>query len=205
MRVTLPPPLLCLVILAWLGTSLAHGAPAGVFVSDTDDAIALSDRAWLPGAQLLIAAETVPALPGDRQQRPFDTIVATAARRHALRPALLHAVIAVESRHEPRAVSPRGALGLMQLMPSTARALGVHQPFDPTQNIQGGAQHLRRLLDEFGGDLRLALAAYNAGAAAVHRHRRNVPPFAETQAYVPRVLAQMARFDSPSTSLTTDP
>lgn len=204
MRVTFKPRLLHLVIAAWLGTPLAHAAPAGVFVSDTDDTIVLSDRAWLPDARQLIAADAVPAA-RQPMSLPFDAIVARAAQRHALQPALLHAVIAVESRHTPHAVSPKGALGLMQLMPGTARELGVHQPFDPAQNIQGGAQHLRRLLDEFGGDLRLALAAYNAGAAAVYRHRRNVPPFAETQAYVPRVLAQMARFDNPSTSSTTAP
>lgn len=205
MRLTLSLRLLCCVLATWLCAPLAHGAATGVFVSDTDESVALSDRAWLPGAQLLIATETITTAPGAAPHRPFDTIVATAARRHALRPALLHAVIAVESRHMPHAVSPKGAMGLMQLMPATARALGVQHPLDPSQNILGGAQHLRHLLDEFGGDLRLALAAYNAGAAAVYRHRRNVPPFAETQAYVPRVLEQMARFDRPLTSSTTTP
>jgi soluble lytic murein transglycosylase-like protein len=85
-------------------------------------------------------------------------------------------------------VSRKGALGLMQLMPATARRLGVRDPFDPAQNIQAGARYLRELLTQFRGDLALALAAYNAGEAAVMRAGYRVPPYAETLAYVPRVL-----------------
>ena len=106
---------------------------------------------------------------------------------------LLHAVIAVESGYDSRAVSPKGAQGLMQLMPATAQRFGVQDPFDPEQNVRGGATFLRSLLDTFAGDARLALAAYNAGESAVIRAGNRIPAFAETQAYVPRVLAGVAR------------
>lgn len=176
----------------------AHAAaPGGVYVVEDDSSILLSDRAWLADARPVVATCSVTSPPAPHT-RPFDEIVTGAARRHALPAALLHAVIAVESRHLPGAVSHRGAMGLMQLMPATARSLGVTQPFDPEQNIHAGARHLRRLLDEFAGDTRLALAAYNAGAAAVYRHGRSVPPFPETQAYVPRVLALMAGLAAPA-------
>jgi soluble lytic murein transglycosylase-like protein len=119
-------------------------------------------------------------------------IVDAAARDHRLDAALLHALIGVESGYAPGAVSQRGAQGLMQLMPTTAREYGVTDPFDPGQNIAAGARHLRALLDRFGQDTTLALAAYNAGIGAVRRHGDRVPPFAETAAYVPRVLARYA-------------
>jgi hypothetical protein len=94
---------------------------------------------------------------------------------------------AAESGFDPRAVSPKGALGLMQLMPGTARELGVSDPFDPAQSVRGGARYLRRLLDRFGGRLDLALAAYNAGPGAVEEHG-GVPPYRETREYVRKVI-----------------
>jgi soluble lytic murein transglycosylase-like protein len=97
-------------------------------------------------------------------------------------------VIGVESAYDARAVSKRGAAGLMQLMPPTAARFGVTDPFDPVQNIRGGTQYLQELLRRFGNDVELALAAYNAGEAAVERYGRKVPPYPETIAYVPRVL-----------------
>lgn len=106
---------------------------------------------------------------------------------------LLHAVIAVESRYDSRAVSSKGAKGLMQLMPGTAKRFGVNDPFDPEQNVRGGATYLRWLLDVFDGDAQLALAAYNAGENAVIRSGNRIPDFAETQAYVPRVLERMRK------------
>ena len=109
------------------------------------------------------------------------------AHRHGLDPALVLAVVSVESAFEPTAVSPKGAQGLMQLMPGTAASLGVGDAFDPTQNLDGGVRHLRSLVGLYGGDLRKALAAYNAGAGAVARHG-GVPPYRETQEYVQRVL-----------------
>jgi len=110
-----------------------------------------------------------------------------AARRHGLDPGLVTAVVSVESGFRPRAVSPKGAQGLMQLMPGTAESLGVEDAFDPSQNLDGGARHLGQLLTLYGGDLERALAAYNAGETAVHRHG-GVPPYRETRAYVKKVL-----------------
>src|SRR5512143_4200942 len=106
---------------------------------------------------------------------------------YQLEPALLHAVISAESGYNPQARSPKGARGLMQLMPATARRFGVSDPDDPTANLQGGARYLRWLLDLFT-DLRLALAAYNAGEGAVQRYGNTLPPYPETRTYVRRVL-----------------
>ena len=114
-------------------------------------------------------------------------LAAAAARRHGLDPELVMAVVSVESSFRPQAVSPKGAQGLMQLMPGTARSLGVADPLDPAQNLDGGARHLGQLLDLYGGDLVRALAAYNAGQGAVQRHG-GVPPYRETRSYVKKVL-----------------
>jgi soluble lytic murein transglycosylase-like protein len=118
----------------------------------------------------------------------FAGQISAAAKRHELDPALLSAVVGQESGFQPRAVSGAGAMGLMQLMPETARALGVRDPFDPAQNVDGGAKYLRGLIDRYRGRLDLALAAYNAGPGAVDRFGA-VPPYPETQAYVKNILA----------------
>jgi soluble lytic murein transglycosylase-like protein len=115
-----------------------------------------------------------------------------AAARHSLDPLLLHALIHQESRFNPRATSPAGARGLMQLMPATALRYGVRNIYDPGENIAGGSAYLRDLIDQFGS-LPLALAAYNAGEGAVIRHGGRVPPFAETQAYVDLVVRDYQR------------
>jgi soluble lytic murein transglycosylase-like protein len=112
---------------------------------------------------------------------------AEVARRHGLDADLVLAVVAVESGFRSEAVSPKGAQGLMQLMPETAAALGVEDALDPEANLEGGTRHLVSLLTLYGGDLPLALAAYNAGAGAVSRYR-GVPPYRETREYVKRVL-----------------
>lgn len=114
-------------------------------------------------------------------------LATAAARRHKLDPDLVLALVQVESGFKPRAVSPKGAQGLTQLMPATARELGVKDAFDPAQNIDGGARYLSKMLARYGGDVMRALAAYNAGPGAVDRHR-GVPPFRETRQYVRRVL-----------------
>jgi len=116
-------------------------------------------------------------------------IIDAAAREHALPPSLLHAVIAVESGYNPRAVSKAGAKGLMQLMPETGSRFGARDLFDATQNVRAGAQYLKWLLGTFDGDMALALAGYNAGENAVMRYGNKIPPYRETQEYVPKVLA----------------
>ncbi len=115
--------------------------------------------------------------------------VASAAAQTAIEPALLHAVIRVESNYNPKTLSPRGAQGLMQLMPSTARRFNVTNPYDPAQNVLAGAQYLRELHVLFNGNMPLILAAYNAGPRAVSKHHMRIPPFIETRLYVPKVLS----------------
>lgn len=133
---------------------------------------------------------------GEAGTLPYAALVAAAAVEHGLPEALLHAVIRAESNYDPRAVSPKGAAGLMQLMPDTARELGVADVWDPAANIRGGARYLKRLLEMFDQDLSLAVAAYNAGPGAVIGSGSAIPPFAETQRYVPRVLEHFRRLQS---------
>lgn len=124
----------------------------------------------------------------DRARRKaFDPIIADAAQRHRVDAALVKAVIRAESDFVPYARSPKGALGLMQLMPATARLHNVWSVFEPKSNIEGGVRHLRLLLDQYNGNVRLALAAYNAGGGAVQRHG-GIPPYPETIDYLERVL-----------------
>ncbi len=130
-------------------------------------------------------AESRPAFPGDH--RAYSREIADASARYAVPERLIWAVIRVESGFDHRAVSPKGARGLMQLMPETAAILGVRDSFDPQQNIHGGTRHLRAMMERFRHNPRLAVAAYNAGEKAVVEFG-GVPPFPETQEYVVRVL-----------------
>lgn len=134
----------------------------------------------------------VPGLPGNTRKNAdwtsgnatIDQLIRTNGSRFGIDPYLVFLVIEKESRFHPRAVSPKGAMGLMQLMPGTARRLGVRKPFDAAENIRGGTQYMRELMDLFGGKVELVLASYNAGEGAVLKYGRNVPPYRETRDYV---------------------
>jgi soluble lytic murein transglycosylase-like protein len=127
---------------------------------------------------------------------PLAETVDRIAQQNQLSPRLVHSVIQVESNYDPNAVSPKGAQGLMQLIPATARRFGVSNVFDPADNVQGGARYLKYLLELYKGDEALALAAYNAGEGAVSRYG-GVPPFPETQSYVAKVRRHLAATTEP--------
>jgi Transglycosylase SLT domain/Domain of unknown function (DUF4124) len=125
--------------------------------------------------------------PPDKRSAQFDPFIDEHASSHGVDPELVRAVIQVESAFNPHAVSPKGAIGLMQLMPATAAELGVANPFDPEQNIGGGVRYLKRLLARYDDKVELALAAYNAGPGAVDRYGQKVPPYRETRDYVQKI------------------
>jgi len=126
----------------------------------------------------------------------IDKAIEDAAAKHNVDPNLVRALVKVESNFNPTAVSRKGAMGLMQLMPATARELNVSNPFDPAQNVDAGVRHLKGLLQNFNGDVSLSLAAYNAGQGAVQRNR-GVPPYAETRNYVRRITSLYGGGGSP--------
>lgn len=123
----------------------------------------------------------------EEAERPFHPIILEAASRYEVDPALVKAIILAESEYNPHAISKKGARGLMQLMPRTAQDLGVEDIFDPEHNINGGVKYFKRLLDRFDGDLKLALAAYNAGSGKVRKYQ-GVPPFKATRYYIDNVF-----------------
>lgn len=196
----LRPVLLCLSLAA----STASPAAGGIFSFVDDEGmehlsnipddkryrLVLADR-FEPARAALRAPRGVLALPF--VQRPFHDSVARASSATGVDAALLHAVITVESGYNQNALSPKGATGLMQLLPATARRYGTFDLRDPGENIHAGARYLRDLLALFDNNLELALAAYNAGENAVIRHGRRLPPYSETRRYVPLVVAHYQR------------
>ena len=157
----------------------------------------------LQGATGQLGVAASPAAAGASGDSPYSAQIDAAAQKYGLDPALLKGLIKQESGFNPNAGSSAGAQGLTQLMPGTARSLGCTNPLDPAQSIDAGARYLRQQLDTFGGDVRKALAAYNAGPGAVQRYG-GVPPYGETQNYVQKVMAYANEFraaGSPSTAM----
>ena len=201
----------CVVVL-WLGLSLSpavSATPAYQFEAP-DGSVVFTDKPLSPPFRLVkrlkldwgerqIKARIPKPTPridiaaAAENRRHFENVIADAAARYRLMPELLHAVIEAESAYDPEAVSHAGAVGLMQLMPATAERFGVSNRTDPLQNLDGGAQYLRFLLDYFQNDLILAVAAYNAGENAVEKYKRRIPPYAETRGYVRKVLKLLRR------------
>lgn len=139
------------------------------------------------GNRALVSESACLSARGKKREGPFHPIILRAADRYRVDSALIMAIIMAESSYNPKAVSKRGARGLMQLMPKTAEALGVGDSFDPEHNINAGVKYFRKLLNQFNGDVRLALAAYNAGSGKVRQYR-GVPPFRATRHYIRRVF-----------------
>jgi len=145
------------------------------------------------GAETLAEKTSVPDSALPREHNPFHGIIVQVAGRYEVDPSLIRAIIFAESGYNPRAKSKKGARGLMQLMPSTAKSLGVEDIYDPEENIDGGVRYFRLLLDRFDGDVQLALAAYNAGSRHV-RNYEGIPPFKATRRYIKKVLKFHEKF-----------
>jgi soluble lytic murein transglycosylase-like protein len=194
-------------LLCLLGTPIAADAQIYTW-RDADGMLNVSDRPQ-PGATVrTYAVAQAPTIRTTRyvspdRALPYEDLIIEHARRHSVRPDLVRAVVQVESGYNPNARSPKGAMGLMQLMPETARELGVENPYDPAENVRGGVTYLRRLLDRYDNNEELALAAYNAGPTAVDRYGETIPPFRETRNYVSRVnqLANLARPRNPGSTI----
>jgi soluble lytic murein transglycosylase-like protein len=177
--------------------SIASPAPADIYkYEDAQGVIHLTNVPTESGIKyVLIMREKRILLDkklGDNMSQ-YDDLIIKASEKHKIEPALIKAIIKAESNFNHRAVSRKGARGLMQLMPATASSLEVQDSFHPGNNIEGGVKYLRYLLNYFNGNLPLALAAYNAGENAVIRHR-GVPPYRETQVYIQRVLSYLDKF-----------
>ena len=153
-------------------------------------AVTVARGASRPGPHVTVSLDSFEPL---NPAHAYDALIDEAAALYDLEPALIRAVIRAESRFNPMAVSPAGAMGLMQLMPRVVEELGVANAFDPRENIMAGARLLRRLLDHHGGNVSMALASYNAGPRAVALHGNRVPPFRETRKYVKRITGWLEK------------
>lgn len=172
------------LIVTFLVTPSAY---ADIYVYIDQDGVCHFTNAPTSGKYKIYMREAAFKPAPHRTIEQYDRVIAEAADSNGLSPHLLKALIHVESAFDPRAVSKKGALGLTQIMPANLDLLNVHDPFDPKDNVMGGARYLKAMMDRFGGHLSLALAAYNAGPTAVE-HYQDIPPFQETRNYVQKVL-----------------
>lgn len=187
----------------------AQAAIAQIYVwRDASGAMVLSDKARTDGGEIRTFAVPQAApdrlrvtRPPDARSARFDPVIVEHAKTHGVDPDLVRAVIQVESAFNPNAVSPKGAMGLMQLMPATASDFGVADPFDPAQNIGAGVAYLKRLLSRYGQKVELALAAYNAGPGAVDKYGQKVPPYRETRDYVQKITKNSTPAKPPPTRI----
>jgi soluble lytic murein transglycosylase-like protein len=198
--------LLLAVAFCVLTPALAH---AQIYAwRDTAGNLVLSDKPKDPSAKTYAIQPAAPSPSGgtgfrttkaviNQRAAAYDDLIVEHSTRHALSPDFVRAVIQAESAFNPRALSVKGAMGLMQLMPQTARAYGVLNPFNAAENIRAGVAYLRSLLDRFNQDESLALAAYNAGPAAVEKYGRSVPPYKETRNYVSKIRGAASRAATP--------
>jgi hypothetical protein len=176
----------CILIILFL-SSLYQGQSHSLFSSDKKGLFSFEIYKVLPPKGSQIQRDDVSSVHGTETEHVFHSIIQKAADRYEVDAALVRAIIMAESSYNPNAVSKRGAKGLMQLMPRTAKALGVKDIFNPEHNIDAGVRYFRNLLNRFNGDIKLALAAYNAGSKYV-RHYEGIPPFKATQCYVEKVI-----------------
>lgn len=197
--------MLLLAQVAALGLSCdAIADTSTIYVSyGADGSPRFSSQAYDSSYAVFIKGEERTPLPSTRSRRSsgqvrarerIESLIQTAARKHHLEPALLRSVIEAESGFNHLAVSPKGAVGLMQVLPATGRRYGITRLVDPIQNIEAGARYLKELLVQFDANLPLTLAAYNAGEGAVKRHAGRIPPYRETMLYVPTVLTAYAAY-----------
>jgi hypothetical protein len=171
-----------------------EGAASGV---RTSNGLRASETAYAPGVSMAVSKSLDGFSTGDAN---VDAYIVDSGTRNGVDPVLLYAIMHRESSFKRFALSPKGARGLMQLMPGTAVRFGVSNIFDPRQNIEGGARYVRFLLERFDGDVRLALAGYNAGEGAVMKYGNHVPPYSETQEYVRRISERYALMRDPATA-----
>jgi hypothetical protein len=182
--------------LAFLTITTTEAVYADIYkYVDNEGVLHLTNVPSIPNAKyVLILREKRILFQSDIDVNKFDHIISNAAKKYKIDPALIKAIIKAESNFNHEAISPVGAQGLMQLMPATAYALQVENVFHPENNIEAGARYLRYLLNTYRGNLKLTLAAYNAGETAVAKYNNNVPPFTETQNYINRVMTYYNEF-----------
>ena len=199
------PSALSLILFATTLVALpARDAIADVYLTRSTDGTPYFTDAPVGKASRLIASRSHALLSHSQPTDENDSvarwqpIVNNIADRYGIDPALVRALIDVESHFNPNARSQKGAAGMMQLMPETAARYGVRDAFDAYQNIDAGARHLKSLIDAYRGNVVLALSAYNAGQRAVSSHRKRIPPYPETMLYVPKVLARYESYRSTS-------